>query len=217
MKIVNKKLSLEEFKDYIRNLDFSPNNPNKLVIHHTWKPDVDDWKGQKSIDGLKKFYEDKGWSAAPHLFIAEDGIWLFTPMNERGIHAGELNERSIGIEVVGDYDHKVWAGETKINAIGAINALIGRLGLSDGDIHFHREVSEKSCPGRMINKNWLFSELRRENKTISQWAEEAVDFVKKNSLLKVENPQAPLTEERAAVLTYRTIKLLIEQLNKLIK
>lgn len=188
MKIVNKKLSIAEFLDYIAKKDFGVIPPSKLVIHHTWKPDVKDWNGQKTIDGLKTFYEGKGWSAAPHIFVAEDGIWLFTDMYDVGIHASEGNAAwkskktgnvwygwgndyanntllwySIGIEVVGDYDTKVWSGKTKENALAVIKGLQDRLKIDNSEVHFHNEYDPKTCPGKMITKDWLFTALKASN------------------------------------------------------
>ncbi len=159
MDIVNRRLSLNEFRHYIKECYFGAQPANKLVIHHTWKPTKESWAGKQSILGLKGYYERKGWKVGPHLFIAEDGIWLFTPMRNNGIHAGTLNPRSIGIEVVGNYDVEVWSGNTKMNTLGTIESLMKQLDLTKGDIHFHRDASGKSCPGRAITKEWLFYEL----------------------------------------------------------
>lgn len=161
MNIVNKKLTPEEFKAYCDDFNFYPNQPNKIVVHHTWKPTVEQWQGQKSINGLKSFYEGKGWTAAPHLFCAPDGIWLFTPMNKQGIHAGSGNYRSIGIEVVGDYDGKVWEGEVKRNALSAIKILMDRLHVGESNLKFHRDYSTKTCPGTAIKKGWIIEELKQ--------------------------------------------------------
>lgn len=185
MKIVNKKLSISEFLAYIAKKDFGTIKPSKLVIHHTWKPDVSDWNGQKTIDGLKAYYEGKGWNAAPHIFVAEDGIWLFTDMSEVGIHASEGNAAwkskktggtwygwgnnfsennllwySIGIEVVGDYDSKVWTGKTKENAVAVIRALKDLLKIQNTEIHLHNEYDPKTCPGKMITKDWIFDAIK---------------------------------------------------------
>lgn len=144
MKIVNKRLTLDEFKKYIENKEFYPNMPCRLVIHHTWKPTEKDWNGQKTIDGLKKYYEGKGWVSGPHVFIAPDGIWLFTDMKYQGTHAGEGNYRSIGIEVVGNYDGAKWSGKIKEQALGVIDALLNELNLGTDAIHFHREYCKKN-------------------------------------------------------------------------
>lgn len=162
MNIINRKLSLNEFKAYISSFNFAPLNPTKIVLHHTWRPTTQEWKGQKSINGLKSFYEGKGWSAGPHLFIGEDGIWLFSPLNNTGIHSGEGNTKSIGIEIVGDYDNQQWAGKTKENVIGAVKALMIKLGIKADGIHFHRDYSTKSCPGNAITKEWVLNLLKSD-------------------------------------------------------
>lgn len=214
MNIINQRLTLPQFRQYIKGFDFGNNNPNKLVIHHTWKPTVDTWQGERSILGLKNYYENKGWNAGPHLFIAEDGIWLFTPMSQTGIHAGTLNLNSIGIEVVGNYDQKVWSGNTKNNTLGVIKSLLNRLELTEANIFFHRDVSGKSCPGHAITKEWLFTELKNYRLTplipginspsqpidlteaddeefviikVPSWAKEAVEFVTKNDLFEIKS------------------------------
>lgn len=156
MKIVNKKLNLKEFKKYIKGKNFQPNNPYRLVIHHTWKPTEKDWNGQKTIDGLKKYYESLGWNGnGPHIFVAPDGIWLFTDMKYQGTHAGEGNYRSIGIEVVGNYDGAKWSGKIKEQAIGVIKALMDELKIKDENLCFHRDFSYKTCPGSAIKKEWI--------------------------------------------------------------
>jgi hypothetical protein len=159
MDIINRRLTLREFQEYVETYNFGSAPANKLVIHHTWRPTKETWAGQNSIDGMKGYYEGKGWKVGPHLFIAEDGIWLFTPMRQDGIHTAGLNHCSIGIEVVGDYDKQKWSGQTKINALGAIKILMEYLNLAEKDIFFHRDASTKSCPGWAITKEWLFKEL----------------------------------------------------------
>jgi len=161
MNIVNKKLNLSQFEDYVKDKYFGTLPANKLVIHHTWKPTKAQWTGQASIIGLKRYYEGKGWSAGPHLFIADDGIWLFTDMRKDGIHAGAGNSRSIGIEVVGNYDNQKWTGATYKNTIGAIKVLMKRLKIKESGVKFHRDYSKKSCPGWAITKNWLFKQLKK--------------------------------------------------------
>lgn len=159
MDILNKCLTLNQFRDYVKGYNFGSLPANKLVIHHTWKPTKESWEGEVSIAGLKRYYEKKGWKVGPHLFVAEDGIWLFTPMRKDGIHAAKLNQRSIGIEIVGDYNTEKWSGKTKTNAFGVIKILMKRLNVTENDIYFHRDVSPKSCPGWAITKEWLFYEL----------------------------------------------------------
>jgi len=189
MYTINKCLQLDEFKEYVEKYTFTNLKPNKLVIHHTYIPTKKQWNGKHSIEGLKRYYERKGWRAGPHLFVAEDGIWLFSPMNKMGIHAGAGNWRSIGIEVVGNYDKVKWSGKTKENALGVINILLERLDLDKEQIRFHRDYSRKSCPGHAITKKWIYQELDKDelpdwgvvahNKTV----EEVWELAKKNKYI----------------------------------
>ena len=233
MEIINRRLSIHEFEDYIQDYYFGTQPANRLVIHHTWRPTKEQWQGQKSINGLKGYYERKGWLAGPHLIIAEDGIWLFTPMRKNGIHTAELNHRSIGIEVVGDYDNEKWKDITKYNALGVIKALMKKLKLSNDELFFHRDVSPKTCPGTAITKQWLFNELinyrtkpripspngspRRANPItdgiptpaedeilIPIWASEAVSFVLKYRLFEIRTDD----DVRDAVKFYRFYNLI---------
>ena len=203
---LKRKLSLEEFKNYVKHYNFGTKPPKFMVIHHTWNPTKENWDGINTIHGLDKYYrEEKGWNGkGPHLFIADDGIWLFTPMYEIGIHAGNGNGSinhpdgySIGIEVVGNYDNKVWSGKTKENAVGAILALQEQLNISDEKIKLHRDFSKKTCPGKNITKSYILyllknfehlsnsDELKKENKKLieenrelSNRLQSAKDFIK---------------------------------------
>lgn len=181
MEILNKKLNRNVFDAYLKDKKFADPLPNKIVLHHTWRPTIKSWKGEKTIQALKKYYERKGWPAGPHLFVAEDGIWLFTDMADVGIHAGagnatwqkgtheiqgyrvanaQLKSYSIGIEVVGDYDAKVWTGETLNNACSCLKSLQNKFGLKTDDIAFHRDYAPKSCPGKAITRVWLEQVLK---------------------------------------------------------
>ena len=169
MEILRKKLTRKEFANYLKAKKFGDVVPTSLVLHHTWRPTVESWNGVQTVDALKKYYENLGWSAGPHVFVAPDGIWLFTDMAKVGIHAGEANavwtqngileSYSIGVEIVGDYDEKVWEGDVLQNALCCISELKKCLNLYNIDIRFHREFSPKTCPGNAITKEWLERKL----------------------------------------------------------
>jgi len=165
MIIVGKNLDKIGFKQYVADYNFGTIPPNRLVLHHTWKPIEEDgdgiiepgeWNGSYTVQALKTYYERKGWQTAPHLFVAEDGIWLFTPFYDVGVHAGKgnatykskfsnarfngyigrkgagnwkwnLESYSIGIEVVGDYDDHKPSGKTLDNTLFVIKTLMDRL------------------------------------------------------------------------------------------
>lgn len=235
MQILNKLLSKEGFEEYLRQKVFGPIRPNKLVIHHTWRPKKEAWRGSESILALKNYYElKKKWSAGPHLFIEDGGIWLFTDMDDVGIHAGKLNatwqmengsveygfikpkgsilkEYSIGIEIVGDYDLVTWSGKTKENAISAIKSLLSVLNLSFENIYFHRESANKSCPGLAITKEWLKKQLDEDqggNKTWEDEIKEADKILKEKGIITATPNEKKLGELDAAWLKVVLLRLL---------
>src|SRR4030095_15265856 len=93
------------------------------------------------LTGIKNYYRDSlGWDRGPHLFIDEKWIWLFTPMYEVGIHAAEGNgyhdsagplHYSIGIEVLGYYEHVQWTSAIANNVAVAVAMVRQRLGTFD--------------------------------------------------------------------------------------
>jgi len=160
MKIINRCLLKEEFKKYIRNKKVA-RKIDKIVLHHT-SDTLRQWKkGEVSIGYYKKLYESKGWKVGPHLFVAPEGIYLFTDINIQGIHANNGNKGSIGVEMIGNYNkilpsRKIWSNTKKVLII-----LLNKFNLKLKDIHFHREYNhKKSCPGKAITKKWVRSEIK---------------------------------------------------------
>lgn len=216
--IIGKGLTLDEFRRYVKGYDFGKLKPSGLVLHHTWKPTKGEWRGDVSIEGLRRYYEDKGWTAGPHLFISEDKVWLFTPMNKVGIHAGTgnatysmgfLKSYTIGIEVVGDYDTEKWSGGTKTNALGAIKMLMTQLAIPTENVTFHRDwTNQKTCPGSAITKEWLFAELAKldsEGNFVSPqsqpsaYALEAWQWFRDNNFDRSVSPSQNVSAEAIAV------------------
>ncbi len=97
-------------------------------------------KRKRQLDNLRDIFQTKnGWNRGPHLFVDNHFIWVFTPMYNEGIHAkwgnqfrsgGKLHY-SIGIEVIGYYEHMTWS-EPVAHLVGhAVAVLQRRLGTFD--------------------------------------------------------------------------------------
>ncbi|HEV2715317.1 MAG TPA: hypothetical protein VGU64_08645, partial [Terriglobales bacterium] len=67
-----------------------------------------DWhkhSGEERMRALERYYRDENhWSGGPHLFVADDLMWVFTPLNVPGVHSPSWNRVAWGVELVGDYD-----------------------------------------------------------------------------------------------------------------
>jgi hypothetical protein len=166
---INRALSVPEWLDYVATYDFGPVAPSRLVIHHTFVPTVAEWAGLRSMLGIQRYYASKGWAAGPHIFVGPDAIWLATPLRDVGIHAGVGNSGtengrfwySVGLEVVGAYDHARPSGAVWEHARAVMGGLARRLGTEPRRlISLHRDyTNQKSCPGWAVTKDWVFGEV----------------------------------------------------------
>ncbi|HNP71037.1 MAG TPA: N-acetylmuramoyl-L-alanine amidase [Kouleothrix sp.] len=167
--MIGRQLSIRDWLAYIAGYQFGAVAPSRLVLHHTFVPTVAQWAGLRSMQGMQRFYAGKGWSAAPHVYAAPDGIWLFTPLKDVGIHAGTGNSGytngafwySIGLEMVGNYDSARPSGAVWENAKAVMGGIAKRLAIAPRQlISFHRDyTNQKSCPGWAVTKDWVFGEV----------------------------------------------------------
>lgn len=169
--MIGRRLTIEQWLDYLAHYRFGAVAPDRMVLHHTVVPTVRGWNGLATMRGMQRFYAGKGWRSSPHIYTAPDGIWLFAPLDRVGIHAnsgnagygkgGRLLWYSIGVEMVGHYDRERPSGEvweyTK-TVLGSLALKFGRR--PEAAISFHRDyTNQKSCPGWAVTKDWVFSEV----------------------------------------------------------
>lgn len=167
--MIGKRLALSEWRDYVASYDFGPVSPSRLVLHHTVKPTEVEWSGLPTMLSMQNYYSGLGWTAAPHIYAAPDGIWLFTPMRDVGVHAGIGNSGyengqfwySIGLEMVGDFDRARPRGAVWDGAVAVMGELALRLNIPPSHlISFHRDyTNQKSCPGWTVTKDWVFAHV----------------------------------------------------------
>lgn len=132
------------------------------TLHHTYRPTIAQWRGYASMIGMRDFYIAKGWTAGPHLYLAPDGIWQLTPLDQEGVHAGVCNRTRWGLEVVGDFDAAPWPPALADLVYGSLAALFRWRGLAPDALNGHRDCnSPKTCPGTAIHLPLVRAELAR--------------------------------------------------------
>lgn len=163
--IVGKSFTAEQFADHVAGLSFSAWRPSFIVLHNTGAPTFAQWhcvSGAQRMQNLECYYRDaQKWSAGPHLFIADDFIWVFTALTMPGIHSPSWNHVSWGVELVGDYSVEVMDPRLKANAISALATLHGALGLDPSTVRLHREdpLTTHICPGNLVSKPDMITQL----------------------------------------------------------
>ncbi len=158
--IVGRGFTASDFEQYVQTIQLATWRPQFIVLHNTFIPRLADWHkvpGEQRMQNLQHYYRDtQHWSAGPHLFIADDLIWVFTPLDTPGVHSPSWNAISWGVELVGDYSAEDLSSGVQGNAIQALAALYGLAGLTPDNLRLHKEdpnTIHKDCPGTKIVKN----------------------------------------------------------------
>ena len=163
--IVGKGFTAEDFDTYVAGLSFTIWKPSFVVLHNTAVPTFADWHkvpGTTRMQNLESFYRDtQHWSAGPHLFVADDLIWVFTPLTVPGVHSPSWNHFAWGVELVGDYSTEVMPAGLQQNAISALATLHGALGLDPNALRLHREdpLTTHLCPGTNVSKADVIAQI----------------------------------------------------------
>lgn len=158
-------LDCSQFQQYCETLDLSrsPNGkfaswrPKFIVLHNTGAPLLSQWhsvSGEQRMRNLTTYYRDQQkWSGGPHLFIADDMIWIFTPLQVPGVHSPSWNHLTWGVEIVGDYDTEAFEGPVLENTVSALASLSMLAQLNPHTLRFHKEdprTTHKNCPGAHV-------------------------------------------------------------------
>lgn len=205
MEIDGRVMAPKEFVEYVEGLDFFP-LPSRIFLHHTWKPTKKDWRGRDSIMAMKAHYErqiwqdsdgqlHEGWTAGPHLFIADDGIWLFSDLRHDGVGVYGHNYRSRHVEMVGNYDEKLPSGATLENTVAALGILHERVGLDIQELNFHRDFSTKSCPGRAVQKRWIIPQVAEWLEDYRQQKEQELSQLRRSLVKMIQDLLLPTSSE----------------------
>jgi hypothetical protein len=166
--IVGKGFTPQEFEAYVAGLSFSAWRPQFVVLHNTAAPTLAQWhsiSGEQRMRNLSDFYQNvQKWSAGPHLFVADDLIWVFTPLTMPGVHSPSWNSIAWGVEMVGDYNAEPFVDVMRDNVVSALTTLHGALGLDPARLKLHKEDPKTThdCPGRNVSKADIIARVQDE-------------------------------------------------------
>lgn len=139
-------------------------NHQELHVHHTYKPNHADFNGNNGIElqnAMKSYHTGiLGWAdIGQHVTLLPNGLFVTgrdfskTPASISGKNTG-----AFACETLGNFDigHDVLQGEQK-------NSLLRLAKYFDEKkkyVRFHRENSNKTCPGTSIDKDIFINEAR---------------------------------------------------------
>jgi|14_taG_2_1085336.scaffolds.fasta_scaffold11655_2 hypothetical protein len=229
--LVGTQWNLPSFETYLSKTNLSW--ADSVTIHHTGFPNLGMRKKGllvQHIKNIRDYYQGKGWSAGPHLFIDDLDINGMSPLNERGVHARSYNSHSLGIEILGNYDIEDPKSGRGFNcwtlAAQATAAILNEMGREANAKHilFHRDdpKTRKSCPGNKVNKGWFIDKVKNfmtgeivHEKDVSQTIDDRSQFLKDvdwqiRSILKendnIEGDQFKDLEDRLGRIRWQALK-----------
>lgn len=158
--IVGRHFSRDDFAAYVGGLNFFAWKPSFVVLHNTAVPSLADRPHGLTpahIQGLVAYYRDvQHWSAGPHLFVDQTGIWVFTPLTTPGVHSPSWNAVSWGVEMLGDFEREAFdsgpGALVRDNAVSALATLHMKAGLDSSTLHLHKSdpKTTHACPGKYV-------------------------------------------------------------------
>lgn len=157
--IVGQGFTAEEFAGYAQGVTLDLWHPLFVVLHNTAAPKLSEWhsvSGEHRMRNLESYYRDtQGWSAGPHLFVADDKIWAFTSLATSGVHSPSWNNVAWGVEIVGNFDEEEFSDPQKSNVVAALITLHTLGNLDPARLRLHKEdpkTTHHGCPGVNVDK-----------------------------------------------------------------
>jgi hypothetical protein len=165
------RLTLPQFQLLLPDRHALTREIRAVHLHHTWKPERADFRGLRTIEGMRNFHLEQGWEdIAQHLTVDPAGglwtgrNWNRPPASSRG-HNGTTAAGPFMIEMVGNFDtgHDPFDGEQRESALEVVGHLLRVFGLSVADIRLHRELNQgsKTCPGSGIDRDDIERDVQK--------------------------------------------------------
>lgn len=176
--------TIEGFRAYL--LGQSGRRPKATVLHHCWRPNAQQYRGISTIQGIQRthmagafpsgiaancycgcdgaIYNGRplSWSNWAHAYVERAWSSVYEPA--RIIAGGDrawFNTWGFGVETVGDFDVEDPTTSRAMATSLDVIALVHKLYTIPVERCFlHRDVANKTCPGKRVTRDWVHSQLR---------------------------------------------------------
>lgn len=127
-----------------------------LVIHHTVVPEQD-WSISRTTKALRNSHLAYDGKAPYHRVIGKSWKYKARPDYTIGYHAGnwDMNTRSIGIALVGDFTQDQPTDYQKKELANAIRDLMKKYNIPRKRVFLHKEIKKTACPGTFITHAFI--------------------------------------------------------------
>ena len=179
-----REYTIEGFRAYL--LGQGGRHPRATVLHHCWRPNAQQYRGISTIQGIQRTHmagafpsgiaancycgcdgviynaRPLSWSNWAHAYVERAWSSVYEPA--RIIAGGDrawFNTWGFGVETVGDFDQEDPATSRAMATSLDVIALVHKLYTIPVEHCFlHRDVANKTCPGKRVSREWVHSQLR---------------------------------------------------------
>jgi peptidoglycan hydrolase-like protein with peptidoglycan-binding domain len=153
------------------------------TLHNTGVPSLAQWIGMGTTPqerwgaSLNRYYTGLGWHAGPHFVVCPDYVWILCDPSQPGVSVSCWNAKTVGIEMVGNYEiggddfASGLGAKVRDNAVQVLALLADSFGwpeldefkLGETGLHFHRECvrDHHLCPGSKVSKQDILDRVNR--------------------------------------------------------
>ncbi|MCT4620127.1 MAG: glucosaminidase domain-containing protein [Marinisporobacter sp.] len=164
--------TVKSYLDFLKKLKLK-RKITDIHLHHTWKPTKKTYyladNKEKVIYGMWRYHTQtlKWRDIGQHVSISPDGlIWDGRGVNSTPASISGHNKNAFAIEMIGNFDE----GHEKLEGVqleSVKNLIEGLFEIFQTDrLIFHREYSNKSCPGTSLNKLKFMEQIRNNVKIV---------------------------------------------------
>jgi len=128
----------------------------RILIHHAAAPDT----ARQDADAIRRYHTapppgGRGWTDVGYHWLVErvDGVARAVPgrpETRSGSHCPGQNAVALGVCVVGDFRLAPPAPDVLDALVELLIDLCERHGISEEEIHGHRDFRQTECPGRAL-------------------------------------------------------------------
>jgi N-acetylmuramoyl-L-alanine amidase len=133
------------------------NRPEYIILHHSASPDHETLK---DFDAIRRYHIDhNGWRDIGYHFVIEDvdgaaQVFSGRPVDQNGAHCPGMNQKSIGICMVGNYDIAPPPAHLVDGLITVLTELMSEYKIPVEKILPHRAAAQPghatACPGKFF-------------------------------------------------------------------
>jgi len=132
-----------------------------IIIHHSLTEDGQtvNWQAIRRYHIIDQGWADIGYHYGVEWIHRGYEILVGRPLSMDGAHTLGMNDKAIGICVVGNYDVQYPMAAMIVKLVPLVRDLCEIFSIPKENVQGHRDYAAKSCPGKNFNLDLIRQEL----------------------------------------------------------